>query len=275
MSAVAGDAADRRPPSLWMVAGCRPSHPRVPGRAPSAWRQCGSELNAGQHAGVGMPHHLAPSAGAAPIRPAGTRVCSSGPSRHGAGRGSALTARVRAAAAGDPGAWLDIVTRFQGRLLAVARVHQLGSADAADVVQTTWLRLVQHLDTIRDPESLGAWLARTAHRECLRRQRRVLPGLVPLDCQPELIEAEQHSPEGEVLLRERDAALRRAFRRLPPRSRALLALLTMGPPPSYQTIGAALGMRVGSIGPTRGRCLERLRAELADDGLAEDWLQVG
>ena len=85
---------------------------------------------------------------------------------------------VREAARGDQAAWATIVDRFQGLVWATARAHRLSGADAADAAQTTWLRVVENLDRIREPERLGAWIATTARHECLRLIRlsaRVVP----------------------------------------------------------------------------------------------------
>jgi len=167
---------------------------------------------------------------------------------------------VRAAGTGDQRSWDALVERFSGLLWAVARAHRLREADAADVVQTTWLNLVQHLGSIREPQHVGAWLATTARRECLRAlnrdQRQVLTddeaGLQAREPPPA-------TPEEDVLAAERLALLRAALEELPPRCQQLLRVLTADPPPSYEQVSAALGMPVGSIGPTRARCLERLR----------------
>jgi RNA polymerase sigma factor (sigma-70 family) len=80
---------------------------------------------------------------------------------------------VRLARTGDPEAWSEIVRGFEDMLRAVAAAHRLPSADAADVVQTTWLRLAENLDRLQDPSRVGAWLATTARRECLRTLRKV------------------------------------------------------------------------------------------------------
>ena len=169
---------------------------------------------------------------------------------------------VRDAAAGDQAAWNRLVERFNGLVWAVVRSHRLAGADASDVVQTTWLRLVEHLDRLQDPERVGAWLATTARRECLRTLRlsaRVLPTETE-----QLPDPGTDAPLGAALLsRERDRALWEAFGGLSERCQALLRLLVADPPPSYEDVGAALDMPIGSIGPTRQRCLERLR------GLAE------
>jgi RNA polymerase sigma factor (sigma-70 family) len=169
---------------------------------------------------------------------------------------------VRAAAEGDRQAWETLVARFERLVWAVARAHRLGGPDAADVVQTTWLRLVEHLDNVQDPERLGAWLATTARRECLRSLRSARREVPTDDGRLELVDDEEL--EVRISDARRDRALWAAFRKLPPRGQALLRLLASDPQPSYREISAALGMPIGSIGPTRARALEQLRAELGE-----------
>ncbi len=165
---------------------------------------------------------------------------------------------IRAANAGDEAAWGAIVDRFAGLVWATARAHRLAPAEAADVVQTTWLRLVENLDRINDPERLGAWLATTARRECLRHIR--LQGRELPTGEDALFEAPSDDrAEERLITRERNAALRRGFARISERCQALLRLLAATEPLSYEEIGAALGMPVGAIGPTRSRCLDQLR----------------
>ena len=171
---------------------------------------------------------------------------------------------LSAASAGDQVAWNEIVARFQGLVWATARAHRLSQADAADVAQTTWLRLVEHLDRIRDPERLGAWLATTARRECLRHIRMQAREL-PSDDTDVFESPGGDAPELALLTAERDSALWRAFTRLGDRCQALLRLLVSSDEPSYEEIGAALGMPVGAIGPTRMRCLEKLRSLVGHD----------
>jgi RNA polymerase sigma factor (sigma-70 family) len=174
---------------------------------------------------------------------------------------------VRAAASGDQDAWEALVAEFGRVVLGVARAHRLSEADAADVAQTTWLRLVEHLGRIHDPERLGAWLATTARRESLRVLRRASRQIVT-DQVPE--------PSGEddvaqrLLAQERHAAVRQAFRRLRSSDQALLGLLVADSAPSYEEISTILRMPVGSIGPTRARSLTRLRREAALVGLTEE-----
>jgi RNA polymerase sigma factor (sigma-70 family) len=177
--------------------------------------------------------------------------------------GERLTDLVDAAGAGDQCAWNRLVAEFGSMIWAIARAHRMGDADAADVSQATWVALFENLRRLNDPSRVGAWLATTARRECLRllrdSQRRIPFG----DHAPE---QESHEPQpGDALLtRERDEALRRCFSRLRPSDQALLRLLTADPQPAYEEISAALDMPIGSIGPTRQRALGRLREQLAD-----------
>lgn len=169
---------------------------------------------------------------------------------------------VAAAAAGDRAAWGAIVTEYAGLVWAVARNFRLSASDAADVCQVTWLRLVENLDRIRDPAALGSWLATTARREAitLLRQRRE----VPL-AEPEwAAAADEHEPPPwqPLLIGERDRELWHAFRRLSARCQEVLRLLVLEPADSYAAAAAALDMPVGSLGPTRARCLATLRGYL-------------
>lgn len=168
---------------------------------------------------------------------------------------------VRAAAAGDQEAWDALVSRFTGLVWSIARGHRLSSADAADVCQTTWLRLVENLGRLREPDRVGAWLATTTRNECLRTIRRS-GRLVPteLDHDIDLRTAPPPPALDERLLAvERDAGLWQAFERISERCQLLLRLLITDPPTPYEEIGALLDMPLGSIGPTRARCLETLR----------------
>jgi RNA polymerase sigma factor (sigma-70 family) len=172
---------------------------------------------------------------------------------------------VRAAAAGDDSSWETLVSEFNGMVWAVARAHRLGDAEAGDVVQSTWVKLIEHLADLKDPARVGGWLATTARRECLRVLRGAKRQLLVGDEMPEF-EAPDASPDRELLITERDAALWRAFSRLRPRDQALLRLLMADPRPAYEEISAALNLPIGSIGPTRARALERLQRELDAEG---------
>jgi len=173
-----------------------------------------------------------------------------------------LAELVRAASGGDSDAWECLVRRFSGLVWSVARSHGLNSADAADVSQTTWLRLLESLGRLRDPQRVGPWLATTARNESrrtLRRAGRQVPvgDNTALDLEPANTPVD--GPETNLLTAERDEQLWQAFERLPPRCQLLLRVLMTDPPPSYEEASAALGMPIGSIGPTRARCLDRLR----------------
>jgi RNA polymerase sigma factor (sigma-70 family) len=176
-----------------------------------------------------------------------------------------IASLVRSAADGDPVAWNSLVEQFSPHLWSVVRGYRLTDEEAADVFQQTWLRLIEYLGHIEDPARLGAWLATTARRETLKviRGRSVpidpddLPDIVDHDRSPEV--DHDRSPEDALLASERDQALRHAIGQLPVRCQKLLALLTSEPPMSYTEIAAAVGAPVGSIGPTRRRCLQRLR----------------
>ena len=167
-----------------------------------------------------------------------------------------LAELVHAAGEGDQAAWNSIVERFGGLVWATVRAHRLNAVDGAEVVQTTWLRLVEHLDRIRDPERLGGWLATTARNECLRQIRhsaREIPSELA-----DLERGDSGTLDQDLLTAERDRAFWKAFTELGERCQALLRVLMAETEPSYQEVSAALGMPVGAIGPTRRRCLERL-----------------
>lgn len=179
-----------------------------------------------------------------------------------------LLARARA---GDQAAWNTLVEQYSGLLWSVARAYRLDTATAGDAIQTTWLRLVEHLDRIQDPERLGGWLATTVRRECLQvlrrttRERIAPGGDVGLDA----IDTDAEPLDAALLASERDAALWRAFRDIPDRCQRLLRVLISTPPPSYEQVAAALDLPIGSIGPTRARCLARLRTLLEPTGLLD------
>jgi RNA polymerase sigma factor (sigma-70 family) len=181
--------------------------------------------------------------------------------------GYEITAQlVRRAAGGDEVAWDAIVDGYSRLLWSVVRGFRLTDAQAADAVQTTWVRLLENLDAIREPERLAGWLRTTARRACLETVRRA-GRECPVDPQRhtalEQVVEEADDPEAHVLQQERAAMVREALRKLPQRHQRLLELLVASPPLSYEEISARLGMPVGSIGPTRARLLTRLRTALA------------
>ena len=174
-----------------------------------------------------------------------------------------ITELVGRAAVGDHGAWEQLFDQYARLIWSMTRDFRLLESDAADVFQTTWLRLLEHIDRIEQPARVGSWLAATARHECLRcltaRKRVVL-----VHDDSELTEGETRGPEVDerLLANERAQAVRDAVARLPWRWQRLLQMLMNDPPASYTEISDQLGLPVGSIGPTRGRCLERLRVLL-------------
>jgi RNA polymerase sigma factor (sigma-70 family) len=165
---------------------------------------------------------------------------------------------------GDRQAWDALVDRYTPLIWAICRRYRLDRDDAEDVGQLVWLRLLEQLENIRDPAALAGWLATTAQRECLRvlRTRRPHPaGYVP-DARDDP-DNPAGSAEQELLAAERDAALREALARLPASCQRLIALLCADPSVPYAEISTQLGIAVGSIGPYRGRCLEKLRRDPA------------
>lgn len=172
---------------------------------------------------------------------------------------------VRRAAVGDKSAWESLVDQFSRLIWAITRDFHLTEVDAADVVQLTWLRLMEHIDRIRYPERIGSWLATTARHECLRHlaARKKVTLVQDHDDLPGRA-ADLHQPDVDerLLANERAQAVRAAVAQLPSQSQQLLELLMTDPPVSYLEISTRLGLPVGSIGPTRGRCLERLRVML-------------
>lgn len=164
---------------------------------------------------------------------------------------------VAMAAGGDQAAWDRIVERYAPLVWAVCRRHRLSDADSEDVGATVWLRLVERLDTIRQPAALPGWIAATARNECLgllRSRKRQVPV-------EEFSFADEQTPASDewLLTQERHIALRAAFRELPDRCQGLLSLLFGDPPTPYAKIAASVGIPVGSIGPSRMRCLGLLR----------------
>lgn len=167
------------------------------------------------------------------------------------------------AAEGDTSAWEGLIDRYGRLIWSITRDFKLRESDAADVFQTTWMRLVEHIDRIQHADRVGSWLASTARNECLRclasHKRLVLAAEETDFDQP----AEQGPEVDEgILSRERAHTVRVALTHLPHRWQRLMNMLMADPPASYAEISDELGLPVGSIGPTRGRCLARLRVLL-------------
>jgi RNA polymerase sigma factor (sigma-70 family) len=169
---------------------------------------------------------------------------------------------VGEAASGDPAAWNQLVDAFGGLVWSVVRGYGLYGAEAADISQTVWLRFVEHLDRLRQPERAGAWLATTARHECLRVLRRRGRTLAMADVPEQLDGADDIDPGALLAAAEDRALLMAALDDIPLPCQTLLRLLMTDPPMSYDDISAVLDMPKGSIGPTRQRCLNRLRAAM-------------
>jgi RNA polymerase sigma factor (sigma-70 family) len=169
---------------------------------------------------------------------------------------------VTRAARGEKQAWNALVERFSPLIWSICRKYRLSDADAEDVGQTVWLQLLDQLAKIRDPAALPGWLVTVTRRECLRVTGGGRPNRPAAWCTADVeIIADEQAPaaDQELLAAERNAALLEAFAALPPSGRQLIALLLQDPPVSYADISARLGIPVGSIGPTRRRCVDKLR----------------
>ncbi|MFD8500283.1 RNA polymerase sigma factor [Amycolatopsis sp. NPDC059657] len=169
---------------------------------------------------------------------------------------------VRLASAGDQTAWTALVRSLSVVVRNAAHASTLCDADVRDVCQDAWLALVGKRCSLDHPERLPGWLA-TAARRCAHRRVMKRRSDVPLACRAELAAA---SPEQLILLTERDKMLWNAVASLPRRSRALMWLLAHYPELTQQEIATELGIRPGSVGPLRRRCLDRLRHLLVTEG---------
>jgi RNA polymerase sigma factor (sigma-70 family) len=171
-----------------------------------------------------------------------------------------VVALVTRASGGDTDAWHELVDRYAPLVYTICTRYRLSNHDIEDVGQNVWLLLVEQLGKLREPAALPGWLATTTARECLRvvtaasKTDRLSMGL-----DDSVLFVDDAVIDEELLLAERNAALRAAFAELPSRCQQLLSMLISDPPHSYTEINAKLGIPVGSIGPQRARCLERLR----------------
>jgi RNA polymerase sigma factor (sigma-70 family) len=169
---------------------------------------------------------------------------------------------VAAAASGEQRAWSLLVLRFGGMIRSIARRHRLGDADQDEVAQRTWLRLLEHIGSIREPAALGGWLATTTRHECLRVLRSSCRE-IPVNEPVALDEPDLNTVEDAAVAAERRAALHRALDALPDRQQSLMRMLLAEPALSFDELSVALGIPRGSLGPTHGRCLKLLRQNSA------------
>jgi len=182
-----------------------------------------------------------------------------------------VVALVTGAAAGDQDAWNEIVERYAPLVWSICNRYHLSRQDTEDVGQTVWLLLVDRLAKLREPAALPGWLAATTAHECLR----VVKAARRFEQLGSALEDALQLPdtatiEQEIITAERNAGLRAALAELPSRCRQLLSMLISDPPQSYAEIHVALDIPVGSIGPQRARCLERLRRSSSLIGFDED-----
>lgn len=176
-----------------------------------------------------------------------------------------VTRLVLEAAAGRQTAWNALVERYAPLVLSVARGFRLAEKDVEDVSQTVWLRLVEHLGSLREPRALPMWIVTTTRHECLRivtanKRTQACDPAAPGSPLEVPVEADH---DGELLRSERHGALLAAFAELPDHQRRLLLVLAEDPPPSYREVSRRLDIPIGSIGPTRARALQRLRDSAA------------
>jgi RNA polymerase sigma factor (sigma-70 family) len=175
------------------------------------------------------------------------------------------------AALDDQAAWSSLVGRFAGLVWSAVRAVGLGEDDAADVCQTTWMRLAEHLADINETSRVGAWLVTTARREAIRTSR-MGTRQVPVDPWDWLDRPDEtlDDPDSNLLSIERSLAVQMAVALLPERCRQLLLAVAADPPVPYAELSSDLALPVGSIGPTRSRCLQQLGRLLQEGGLRAD-----
>lgn len=165
---------------------------------------------------------------------------------------------------GDPTAWNDLVDRYGRLVYSVPAKLRFAAADADDVFQKVFAIVLRRLETLRDQQRLGAWLIRTTYRECWRHAK-VYKKSAPLD---ESFPADGEPAEDEVSRAEQQDLVRQGLARIDERCRKLLtALFMVSDKPDYERISRELGMPVGSIGPTRARCFQKMEAILRSLGL--------
>jgi RNA polymerase sigma factor (sigma-70 family) len=175
---------------------------------------------------------------------------------------------VRAAVQGDRLAREQLVRRFDGVVWRTVRRFRLNEADAQDAVQNTWLQAFAHLESVRNSDRLPGWLATTARRECVKLFRGARHETVRLDVEKTTgVDHPEPHPEQITIDRSMKELLWQHLARLPVGSRDLLITLVASNSTSYAEFARRVGMPIGSIGPTRSRCLKNLRRQLEDAGL--------
>lgn len=173
---------------------------------------------------------------------------------------------VQRAATGDELAWRRLIDEFEPLLRHVSSSYRLGEAEAADARATAWLKLVEHIGSLRDGGAVRGWLVTTLRRECLaqaraRSRERAVADFANVDEPVHIVDFDRR-----LVGADRRRMLRMALKKLSESDRQLLTMLFADPSPSYAEISASLAVPIGSIGPTRGRLLEKLRQALSDEG---------
>jgi RNA polymerase sigma factor (sigma-70 family) len=163
---------------------------------------------------------------------------------------------------GDPIAWEEILRRYSTLVWATVRSFRLQDADTLDAVQTTWLRLAENAHQIRNPHRLGAWLATTARRECLRILRHITSIHPSSQTIQEAASDPSTGPEHITIEAETTRSLWEHVDELPPRRRTVLRALFTDNPQPYSHIATTTRIPPGGIGPTRNRALRQLREKL-------------
>jgi RNA polymerase sigma factor (sigma-70 family) len=188
-----------------------------------------------------------------------------------------ITNLVQRARAGDQAAWNAIVDEYANLVGWVVRSYRLGASQAADAAQTTWLRLIEHLDSVRQPDRLGGWLSTTARRVCLEIMRQSRREYLVDSCEDQgevetaigrYQDVAEDGPEARTIRQDQQRVVRGVLATFSDRDRTLLELLASDDV-SYKGISARLGMPIGSIGPTRARLLVRLRLGLEAVGVRD------
>lgn len=190
-----------------------------------------------------------------------TGLATQRPHQQSADHCNSFTGLVDAALHGNQAAWQSLHQRFSPLVVSVCRRHRLSQADADDVGQIVWLRLVQQLKLVRDPLALPGWIATTARNECLHviKFRRRNESADPMVDQ-RFNRQETAEPLERMLRLELHRALLDGLSQLPAHQRELMMLLIADPELSYREIALRLDIPVGGIGPTRARCLQKLRS---------------
>ena len=170
--------------------------------------------------------------------------------------------------AGDSRAMDDLVREMTPVLWHIARSYSVSASVAEDVVQATWLALVRKHDTIEDPAAVAGWLTTTVRREAWRAAPRARRSVSDDDLERRMPPAA--SVEDEVVGREEEQSLWRAVHELDERCRRLLRVVAFAVRPDYENLAVQLDMPVGSIGPTRSRCLTKLKKLLQDSRIGRD-----